>query len=457
MEASLILSPETWAKHTFGGTDLGDVRRTKRAVSVAASLMRNPSASLPQQMVSHAGLKAAYSLFAEEDVSYTALVAHHWQETRDAAAQQALVLMVQDTTELDYTVHPTTTNLGPIGNGGGRGLLLHTMLAVVPHPRQVLGIAFQEPFRRIPAPEGERQTERFQRQREWQVWSRAVQALDRPSPSCLRVHVGDRGSDIFDYMDACLKQGDHFLIRATCNRRVRDVDNKPKKLFDFVRTWPRQGDKLVDVPAHKHCPARQATVSLAYGRVTLVPPQRSQRREPLTAWVVHVWEMNPPAAVKGPLEWVLLTSVETTTVEAAWERVDWYTCRWLVEDYHQCLKTGCSIEKRQLQDGERLMRLLGFLALVAVWLLQLRDMARRTPDCLASAALPREVVELVAVLARVPAASLTVQRFWWEVARQGGYLGRRRDGPPGWKTLWRGWLHIQTLLQGVLLAKHLPP
>lgn len=457
MKASLIVSPETWATHTFGGADLGDARRTERAVSVAADLMRNPSASLPQQLTSSATLKAAYGLFAQKDVSYTALVAHHWQDTRAVADQQALVLMVQDTTELDDTAHPTTINLGPIGDGGGRGLLLHTMLAIVPQPRHVLGIAVQEPFRRIPAPKGETKKERMQRPREWQVWARAVQALDRPSPGCLRVHVGDRGSDILDYMDACLSQGCQFLIRATCNRRVRDGDNKANRLFDLIRAWPRQSEKLVHVPAREECPAREATVSLAYGRVTLVPPQRSDRRDPLTVWVVHVREMNPPAEVKTPLEWVLLTSVETTTVEAAWQRIDWYSCRWMVEDYHQCLKTGCSVEKRQLQDGERLIRLLGFLSLVALNLLQLRDLARQIPCALAAAALPRELVEVVALLAAVPSVSLTVEQFWRTVAQQGGYLGRRRDGPPGWKTLWHGWLHIQILLQGVLLAKHLPP
>lgn len=457
MDDCMFLKPERWAKHTFGGANLGDARRTERAVSLAASLMHNPSASLPQQMGSHAALKAAYGLLAQQDVTYTELVTRHWQDTRAVAAQQPIVLMVQDTTELDYTPHPTTANLGPIGNGNGRGFLLHTMLAVVPEPRQVLGLAFQEPFKRVPAPEGERQKDRFQRQREWQVWSRAVKALDRPPASCLRVHVGDRGSDIFDYMDACLAQGSHFLIRATVNRRVQDDRDDVVPLVDRVHTWLDQGKKVIDLPAHDDCPARQATLSIAYGDVTIVPPQRSERREPLTVSVVHTWEMNPAAGVKTPLEWLLLTSVETGTVEAAWQRVDWYTCRWVVEDYHQCLKTGCSVEKRQLQDGERLIRLLGFLSLVALNLLQLRDLARQTPRSLAAADLPRELVEVVALLAGVSSTSLTIEQFWRAVAQQGGYLGRRRDGPPGWKTLWRGWLHVQTLLQGVLLARCLPP
>jgi hypothetical protein len=191
--------------------------------------------------------------------------------------------------------------------------------------------------------------------------------------------------------------------------------------------------------------------------VTVPPPKGSTYQDALAGRVVRVWEPAPPADVREPLEWVLITSVPTAEVLAAWERVTWYTCRWLVEDYHQCLKTGCGIEECQLQTGPGLFRLLGLLAPVAVRLLQLREVARLAPERLALAELPRELVQVVAHLAEVPAETLTVQGLWRAVAQQGGYLGRRRDGPPGWKTLWKGWHYIQTLLEGIRLAQQLPP
>ena len=159
---------------------------------------------------------------------------------------------------------------------------------------------------------------------------------------------------------------------------------------------------------------------------------------------------SPPEGVEG-LEWILLTSVPT----AAWERVDWYRARWIVEDYHQGLKTGCSIEERHLQSYEALRRLLGFLAPAAVRLLQLRAVARETPERLASEFLPTDLVQVVAALAKVPAAELTAQQGWFAIARRGGYLRRRSSGPPGWKTLWKGWFYVQTLLEGVHLASRL--
>jgi hypothetical protein len=122
------------------------------------------------------------------------------------------------------------------------------------------------------------------------------------------------------------------------------------------------------------------------------------------------------------LEWVLITSVSTKTLRAAWERRDWYSCRSLSEGYHQCLKTGCRIEQRQLQTAEGLLRLLGMLGPVAVQLLRLREVARLQHQAVALTQLPRELVAVVATLAEVPLATLTMERFWCEVARQGGYL-----------------------------------
>jgi len=155
------------------------------------------------------------------------------------------------------------------------------------------------------------------------------------------------------------------------------------------------------------------------------------------------------------LEWVLLTSVPTTTLEQAWERVDWYRQRWLVEDYHQCLKSGCRIEERQLQTVDGLMRLLGLLSPLAVRLLQVRAFAREEPERPAHVVIEPLMLAMLAEHPGLLPATITLGTFWTEVARLGGYLARRRDGPPGWRTIWKGWLSLQTLLEGAHLALHL--
>jgi hypothetical protein len=453
----VVTSSTDWAERTFATVDLKDRRRERRAVSLAAGMMRHPDASLPQQLGTPSALKAAYRLLDEDDVTHAALSQPHWQATRDQAGRQNLVLLIQDTTEIDHSQHAKTKGLGPIGNGRGRGYLLQTVLAVVPQPRQVLGIAAQEPFLRKQAPKGQSCAQRRSRERESQVWSRMVKAVGPPSDGSTWVHVGDRYSDIFDFLEACREQRCHFLIRVTQDRRIYAEDGTVESLLTAVRALPAQDQPDLHVPAHDGQPARTARLSISFRAASLRPPAHSRQKPPLAVWIVRVWEADPPDDVDEPLEWILLTSVPTLTVAEAWERADWYTCRWLVEDYHQCLKTGCSLEQRHLQTYDGLVRLLGFLALIAVRLLQLRELARLEPERLASAALPGDLVRVVAHLADVPVEELTLGSFWRTVARQGGHQGRKGDGPPGWKTLWRGWLDIQLLLEGVHLASRLPP
>jgi hypothetical protein len=197
-------------------------------------------------------------------------------------------------------------------------------------------------------------------------------------------------------------------------------------------------------------------LQLAFGEMTLLPPRNEPHasKDPMRVWVVRVWEEHAPEG-ETPLEWVLLTSVPTTTIEQAWERVDWYKHRWLVEVYHQCLKSGCRIEERQLQQVDSLIRLVGLLSPLAVRLLQVRELARENPECLASEIIDPLMLAVLAERSGQSPTTMTLGTFWIEIARLGGYLARASDGPPGWRTIWKGWLFLQTLLEGVHLAFHL--
>jgi transposase-like protein/transposase Tn5 family protein len=447
----------SWAEATFGMARLGDARRTKRVVATAAAMAAKPSQSLPKQLSNPAALKGSYRVLDEEAVSFEGLMEPHFEQSREAAGSVPLALLVQDTTELDYTFHPAASSLGPIGDGRGRGYLLHGVLGVVPASREILGLLHQEPFLRKPAPKGEKHTERLKRERESQVWERAVGAVGPPPDGCTWVHVGDRYSDLFDFLAACGDEGCHFLVRAWQNRRIRAADETSDYLMDHVRSLPPQGRREIELPRRHGHRARTATLEIAAAPVQVLSPQRTPKRAPLTAWVLRVWEVNPPAEITEPVEWVLVTSVPTQTVEEQWERVAWYTCRWLIEEYHSCLKTGCGIEARQLETKDRLWRLLGLCSPMAVRILQLRQAARAEPDRPAREVLAADVIAVVALLGQVNPASMTVDQAMREIARQGGYLGRKRDGPPGWKALWHGWQHVQTLVEGVRLARLIAP
>lgn len=474
MPASTLLSPCQWAEATFGAVELGDPRRKLRALRIAEALATDPGASLPKQMHCATDLEATYRFMQSPDVRYDQLIQPHVQRVRQECQEQSEVLLIQDTTEVDYHQHPKTTGLGPIGNGNHHGFLLQTVLAVVPTHRDVVGIAHQEPFLRQPAPPKETKQQRLKRERESQVWERSVQAIGSPPEGTRWIHVGDRYSDIFSFLWLCREQQCDFLVRAAQDRCVDLLveqaeapvparSHHPERpsppaqhLFEVVRGWPAQATQELQVDATQRHPARTARVALSWQPLRLLPPrsQEANHWHPLLVWVVHVWELNPPEGVE-PLEWVLLSSVPTQSREQAEQRVEWYRARWIVEDYHQGLKTGCQLEHRHLQTYEGLRTLLGLLSPLAVRLLQLRVVARQTPERPVSQVLPTEVVQVVAHLAKLPAETMSTQQCWYTIARYGGYLGRKSDGPPGWKTLWRGWLYVQTLLEGIHLASQL--
>jgi hypothetical protein len=166
--------------------------------------------------------------------------------------------------------------------------------------------------------------------------------------------------------------------------------------------------------------ARSTVVQLAFGPLTVWAPRFEKRfsKEPLEVWAIGVWAEQTPAG-EEPLEWILLTSVPTTTLEQAWERVGWYEHRWVVEDYHQCLKTGCRFEERQVQTAARLIRLLGLLSKLSVRLLHLRDLARREPERPACEVLHADLLAIVAAQTGQVPACMTTEAFWKAVAQMG--------------------------------------
>ena len=221
MNTQDVLDPKRWAERTFGSVQLQDMRRTRRAVQTAGKLAENPLDSLPAQMQTWKETKALYRLLGELDVTFAALMEPHLQQSRDQANGFPVVLLVQDTTDIDLSHRHKISGVGQIGNERGRGFLVQTVLAVRPEGREVLGCMAQEPFVRIPAPAGEHRHQRRKREeRETAVWIRQVQTIGTPAPGSMWVHVGDRGADMFPFFQACQATQTHFLVRAAQNRRI---------------------------------------------------------------------------------------------------------------------------------------------------------------------------------------------------------------------------------------------
>jgi hypothetical protein len=473
-------SVRTWAKQ-FSKAKLGDKRRTRRLVHVACSMALDPQGSIPRQNHHPAAIKGAYRLFDCEDVTFESVSQAHWDQTRKLAGECAVTLMIQDTTYLSYLNHPATEGLGRFGRDSGWGAMLHSVLAVEPQEDgsgRVLGVAHAKLWARdgeVTGADKPRAAMRNSDDRESLRWAESVEKIGTPSqnPSSQNsryIHIADRESDIFDVYEQCIGFNSGFVIRLTRQRNacvghhpgvLTSGERPATDLKQICRKMPKLGTTQLWIAPRGGRPGRWATLALAGGEVTVYSPWfgtgGSRTARPLCCWAVRVWEINPPPGTQ-PLEWLLLTSEPVNNLADALRVSKYYSLRWMIEEYHQCLKSGCRVEQRQLESIDRLGPFIGIATAVATRLLQLKNDARLTPDRPAMECVDPELVQLLCriVKAKPPKMTMrkmTIRQFTHEVARMGGFMGRKRDGDPGWKTLWQGWHQLTLIHRGFRLGR----
>jgi hypothetical protein len=419
----------------------------------------NSSGTIPQQTGTLAAMKAAYRLFSSGEVTHEAICRPHWQQTRERAGRLPIVFLVQDTAELNFTSHVHCEGLGPIGSGGRlQGLHQQNVLAVDPQVRRPLGLMYQGHHRRRCRPKGHsvdraaaRKVPLEERESYW--WIEAIRAIGSPPAGVRWVHVGDRGEDIFGVYDEARRWGTDWLIRIGRDRRVTTPAG-PDSLFGYARRLPCTAQRTLTVRRKLNRNPEEVQLCVAAGPVTLLPSRYEPGYRgcaPIACQVVRVWESHPPADA-APLEWLLCTSQPCAQASEQLFAAEGYSLRWLIEEFHKCEKTGCNVEMRRLTHVDRLEPLIGLLSVLAVWLLELKYVARDDPDLHAHALFDPAVVRVMAKYLKRPADRLSAGQFWGGIGRLGGHPGRKRDGPIGWLRAWRGWQSFQLILLGATLA-----
>jgi hypothetical protein len=456
---SLTDTTASFGTQHFGAAQLGDVRRTRRLIQAADAIVQHPGGTLPQKLPDPAPLEAVYRLANRKEVTHTAVLQPHRRRTLDRMRRaQGPVLLIHDTTELDYTTITSLTGLGQIGNGGRRGYLCHNTLAVHAPTRTVLGLANQILAVRDHVPKDEsRQAKRDRLTRESRLWKSGSEAVGAAPDGATWIDVCDRAADIFEYIEYKHNASGHYIVRSQhdrrCTARRGDVELRGP-LHALARDLEPLGGRYVPVQARAGQPSRMAKVLIAAGAVELLAPKQPRGEhgaDPLPLNLVVIREVDAPAAAE-PLEWILLSDLPATDLAEACALGDWYGCRPIVEELHKGMKTGCGIEALQFTTEAALQPIIALLSVVAVFLLELRDAGRgeETAAEPATRYVPETYVDVLCGWRHGEVRrDWTVGEFYLALGRLGGHQNRRGDRPPGWLVLSRGWARLQAMVEGV--------
>ena len=442
-------APRDWIEAELGGANMGDARLTARLLEMTGRFYAKPTANIPQACGSAMAAKAAYRFLDNEKIQWQAILEPHYAATEARMREHPVVLVAQDTTTLNYSAHPHTQGLGPIGTQSEkvRGLMVHDTLAFTAQgvPLGLLnlqcwareGIGSRHVRHRLPIED----KESFK----WIESYAAVSAVQARVRKTRMVVMADREAGIHEVFaaQAATPRGAHLLIRAerSRNRQVVGEDDTHALLWDTLAQQAPVGQREILIPPSEKRAARQASLEVRSAPVVLKPPKRTPHLAPVAVWAVLAQEVNPPRETEG-LEWMLLTSVAVSHKEDAFERLNWYARRWGIEVYHRILKSGCRVEARQLEQAHRLLNCLAIDLVVAWRIYHLTTLGEQTPQvpCTIYFTDPewKALCTFVSRTKTPPRLPPSLNEAVRLLGQLGGHLGRNGDGHPGTEVLWRG-------------------
>lgn len=467
-----MLAP--WVRDEMATADLADKRLNDRLREVLSQLSGHPAASIPAACGGRADMVAAYRLFDNAKATFEQILRPHTEATRERIAGQRVVLLVQDTSEIDVTrPEQQVVGSGPLDNGSRRGALLHLLHAFTDdgtplgtvhgtawtRAEESKGTARRSHYERAAIPIEEKESYR------WVTTLRKAQEQSDHGPSTRVVCLTDSEADIYEYLaeatqkaESCdwIVRGAHdraLLVedgRQSAGKNVRELVLEQRILFRHTVQVRGRKAKLKCDQRKRRQPreSREAELVVRAAPVTLRPPWRKDRKlPPVRTNVVLVSEVNPPDG-DVPVEWMLFTSLPIENAEQVRQIVQYYTVRWMIEILFRVLKSGCRVEERRFDQMDRLLTCLAVYLIVAWRTLYVCRLGRSCPDITCEAIFePAEWKSVWKVVRREdpPQTPPCLAEMVSLVAQLGGYVNRKRGNPPGPQTVWQGMQRMHDL------------
>lgn len=370
------------------------------------------------------------------------------------------VLVLQDTTELNFAAHAAKVKkgVGPVGNNRDCGFFLHSSLVVDAESGEILGLSEAQiltrswerekrtPLDCLKLPISEKESFR---------WPEAANYA-RLSAAGMVTFVGDRENDIFEFFATCPA---YFVVRSRHDRRLeRDGDFTGGRVSELLARLAPAAEYRVEIkaePRQKRA-ARTAECEIRYAPAS-IPPPSGKAGQAVKLYVIELKEKGGDG-----LLWRIYTNHEIKDVDCAVKAIEWYSRRWTIEEMHRSLKSdGMDVESSQMQDGEALKRLTVLALNAALRTLTLVQGRNSEAHCGAVF----DAGEITFLNKLLPALEGKTEKqknphprgtmAWaaWIIGRLGGWKGYAKSKPPGIKTMRRGLEKFDAAYFGATLFK----
>lgn len=312
-----------WIVEETKTANLGDKRLTIRLGNMLEMLSRKPAESIPTTSNGWGETKAAYRFFDNESVTAERILQPHQDATIERLRKEPIILLPQDTTELNYSGMSQTKGLGKLHSETQLGMHLHPTIAITPE-RMCLGIVDTQILIRTelhskrrydyllpiiafitldypsqmtlfwslllskklktPRPESlpieEKETIR------WLNSYRVAQGLAERLPETLIVSIADREGDIYElfvetvHINSQKDQRAEFIIRCSKDRILKhdkeytEKNKLNKKLKKSAAESPVLGIIEFDMQLTKNRKSRHVTQEVRALTVALKPAMR---------------------------------------------------------------------------------------------------------------------------------------------------------------------------------------
>jgi len=451
-----------------------DPRLGRRFRKFVGQLATRLGQTIPLACQDWTNTKAAYRFLSNGRVNEAAILAGHFQATRERfEVAEGPILVLHDTTEFSYT----RESAQPIGilhkSFGGRGkdgrprlhtvcgILMHSSLAVTAEglPLGLVAIKFwtRSKFKGTNALKRKVNPTRVPIEAKESVrWLENLkQSTERLGEPSRCIHIGDRESDIYELFCAAQESGTKFIVRTCVDRLAGDGQHTIAAMMRGIKVKAIHRVEVRDAKGT----VSKATVRVKYHRLRVHPPIGKQKEyPPLMLTVIYAQEASTPRG-RQKIDWKLITNLPVRCRKDAVEKLAWYAMRWRIETFHKILKSGCRAEAAKLRAAERIVNLIAVFCILSWRIFWMTMMNRVAPASSPLVALTRVETHLLDTL--IPDDTAKRRRvtrlspYLTKIARLGGYLARTKDPPPGNTVMWRGLSRLTDIELGFLMGAQL--